>query len=344
MRASVIVVTYNSRSYIAACLRSIEAELGADDELIVVDNGSTDGTAALVRAEFPRARLVAGTNIGYAAGNNQGAQLARGEHLVLLNPDTVVRPGTLAALLAPLAHRIDTALSTARVVHMRRPALINTCGNTMHYTGLTYCRGANRPAGEYAIPAEVDAVSGAAFAIRRAVFEALGGFDERLFMYVEDTDLSLRARLAGYRCVYVPQALVEHDYRPSYSPTKAFYLDRNRHLMLLKNLSRPTYLRMLPGLLLGEAVTWGFLLLRGPRFWGVKPRVYRAIWVERAHIRATRHQRQALGGRPDQALIGRLTYRLDFGQLASRALARAAAAVFHPAFWAARVLMLRGRP
>lgn len=343
MRASVIVVTYNSAASIEACLRSICADMGPHDELIVVDNGSADGTAGLVRTRFPQARLLAGENIGFAGGNNLGAQIARGDYLVLLNPDTVARPGTIDALLAPLARHADVALSTACVVHMRRPAIVNTCGNTMHYTGLAYCRGAGRPAREYAEPADVDAVSGAACAIRRALFAALGGFDQRFFMYVEDTDLSLRARLAGFRCVYTPRALVEHDYQPNYTPAKAFYLDRNRHLMLLKNLRHGTYLRLLPGLLLGELVTWGFLLLKGPRFWGVKLRVYRALWAERAAIRTAYLAGQASRRRTDRAVLARMTWRLDFGQLAGQALTRAAAMIFHPAFWMLRALIAGGR-
>lgn len=339
MRASVIVVGYNSHAYLPQCIESILRELGPHDELIVVDNGSTDGSAGLVAGRFPQARLLRGENAGYAGGNNRGAALARGEYLVFLNPDTVLAPGALHALLAPLEQQPDIGLTTACIVHMNQPELINTCGNTMHYTGLTYCRGAGQPRARYAESAEVDSVSGAAFAMRRALFARLGGFDERFFMYVEDTDLSWRARLAGYRCLYVAGALVMHDYRPSYSPAKAFYLDRNRHLMLLKNLSRGTYARMLPGLLLSELVTWGFMLLKGPRYWGVKPRVYRWLWNQRRAIQTARHEAQ----RNDRELVGRMTHRLDFGQLASRRLARAAALVFHPAFWAARLLLTGGR-
>lgn len=338
MRASVIVVSYNSRRYLPACLDAILAGLSQQDELIVVDNGSTDGSAELVEARYSRAQLLRGENAGYAGGNNRGAAAARGECLVFLNPDTLPAPGALEALLAPLQTRADVALAAACVVHMGQPDVVNACGNTIHYTGLTYCRGAGRPRTEFAATAEVDAVSGAAFAIRRSVFEELGGFDERFFMYVEDTDLSWRARLAGYCCLYVASAVVEHDYHPTYSPSKAFYLDRNRHVMLLKNLSRGTYLRMLPGLLLGEAVTWGFMLLNGPRYWAIKPRVYGWLWRQRHLIRASHHAVQSLRRRDDRAVIRRMTHRLDFGQLASHSLARATALVFHPAFWMARLL------
>jgi GT2 family glycosyltransferase len=284
-------------------------------------------------------RLLRGANTGYAGGNNRGAATAKGDFLVFLNPDTALQPGALAALLAPLEDsRAKIGLTTAQIVHMSRPEEINTCGNTMHYTGLTYCRGAGRPRSEYAASVEVDAVSGAAFAMRRALFVELDGFDEQFFMYVEDTDLSWRARLAGYRCLYVAEAIVAHDYRPSYSPAKAFYLDRNRHMMLRKNVRRATYLRMLPGLLLGEVVTGGFLLLKGPRYWGVKPRVYRWLWEHRRVIRAAGHATQSYRRSADRELVGRMTYRLDFGQLAGRSISRLAGLAFHPAFWAARLL------
>lgn len=343
MRASVIVVSYNSRADLPACLDSILRELGPQDELIVVDNGSGDGSAELVREGYPAARLICGPNTGYAGGNNRGAAEAAGEYLVFLNPDTVLQPGALTALLTPLTWRTPIALTTACVVHRDRPEVVNTCGNTMHYTGLAYCRGAGQPRARYATSVEVDAVSGAAFAIRQKVFAELGGFDEQFFMYVEDTDLSLRARLAGYHCVYVPGAIVEHAYQPAYSPRKAFYLERNRHLMLLKNLSGGTYLRMLPGLALSEAVTWGWLLLKGPRYWGVKPRVYRWLVRERRAISAARRAAQRQRRRADREVVWRLTYRLEFGQLANQYLAALAGAVFHPAFWAARRLAAGGR-
>lgn len=344
MRASLIIVAYNSRAYLGPCIESILDEIGPHDEIIVVDNGSRDGSAHFVRSHYPQVRVICGENVGYAGGNNRGAAAARGQYLVFLNPDTVLHPGSLAALLVPLRAETDVALTTACVVHMRRPELINTCGNTLHYTGLAYCRGANRPRTDYLVACEVDAVSGAAFAIRRAVFEELGGFDEQFFMYVEDTDLSLRARLAGYRCVYVPDAVVEHDYHPAYSPAKAFYLERNRHLMLLKNVSRAMYVRMLPGLLLGEIVTWGFTLLQGPRYWAVKLRVYGWLWRERAAIQEARRRTRACRRCSDRQVWGRLTYRLEFEQLSGRHLARLAALAFHPAFWTARLLFAGGQP
>lgn len=338
MHISVIVVSYNSRADLPSCLGSVVHELGSEDELIVVDNDSIDGSADLVASRYPDVQLIRSENSGYAGGNNRGAALARGQFLVFLNPDTTLRPGALRALIAPLEQHAEIGLTTACIVHMSRPEVINTCGNTMHYTGLTYCRGAGQPRSSYAASAEVDAISGAAFAIRRTLFESLGGFDERFFMYVEDTDLSWRARMAGYRCLYVADAVVAHNYQSSYSQAKAFYLDRNRHLMLLKNLPGAICLRMLPGLLLGEIVTWGFLLLKGRSFWSVKPRVYRWLWTNRRAIRTARKAARAQPRYNDRELVERMSYRLEFRQLAGRHLSRIAALTLHPAFWAARLL------
>lgn len=337
-RASIIIVAYNSARYLRACLDSVQADMGPDDELIVVDNGSGDGGADLVAAEYPRARLLREANIGYAGGNNRGAAIARGRLLVFLNPDTVAEPGTIDALLEPLEREPQVGLSTARVVHMDRPEVINTCGNTMHYTGLTYCRGAGQPREVFAQAGEVDAISGAACAISSELFDRLGGFDERFFMYVEDTDLSWRARLAGYRCWLAPAAVVRHDYRPSYTPGKAFFLDRNRLFLLLKHLPGALLLRLLPALLLSEAVTWGFMLLKGPRFWLVKLRVYAWILSTWRIIRAERHQSVIQRDRL-RVFLRTLTHRLEFGQLAGRRLAQAAGWVFHPAYWLAQRLV-----
>lgn len=336
MRASVIVVSYNSCDYLEACLTSVVEQLTPSDELIVVDNGSTDGSVALIKHRFPAACLLEGSNTGYAGGNNYGASIARGTFLVFLNPDTTLAPAALENLLAPLASSEDIALTTACIVYQQASDTINTCGNIMHYTGLTYCRGAGKPRSTHMLPCEVDAVSGAAFAIRHSVFEELGGFDQQFFMYVEDTDLSLRAKLHGYHCWYAADAIVHHDYQANYTPSKGFYLDRNRHLMLLKNLKWSTYLRLLPGLVVAEIVTWGFLLAKGLRFWHVKPRVYYSLWHLRTSVRAARKyvkMQQIDSG----ALVGQLTYRLEFAQLANRTLSHIASILFHPIFWVARL-------
>jgi GT2 family glycosyltransferase len=343
MRTSVIIVTYNSRCYLSACLQSLLDELDAEDEIIVVDNGSSDGSADFICTHYPQVKLILNPNKGYAGGNNCGAAAANGEYLFFLNPDTCLEKGALSHLLAPLMNDTTVALTTPCIVLMRQPDLINTCGNTMHYTGLTYCRGAGQPRGNYSISTEVDAVSGSAFIIRREMFQTLGGFDECFFMYVEDTDLSWRARLTGGRCLYVAEAVVQHDYHLSYSPEKAFYLDRNRHFMLFKNLKRSTYLRMLPGILLSEIITWGFLLIKGPHYWLVKPKVYYSLFRHRKLVRQAHRRRKKISNQAYREIVEKMSYELEFEQLVNQQLARLAGLVFHPAFWVVRQLFARER-
>jgi GT2 family glycosyltransferase len=338
MRASIIIVSYNSSAYLRACLDSVCQQLTSLDEVIVVDNASSDGSADLVRSHYPAVKLIRAANSGYAGGNNLGAASAAGRYLVFLNPDTLLEADALDALIAPIVGDHAIALSTACLVFMDAPERINACGNTVHYTGLAYCRGLGQSRDAYNNSSVVDSVSGAAFAIRRSVFEQLGGFDTRFFMYVEDTDLSLRARLAGYRCWYAADAVIRHDYRPSYSPKKAYYVDRNRHLLLQKNFSRASYRQLLPGILVAELLTCAFLLLHGPSYWLVKLRVYWAIWQ---YWQANRHAPVAHATPIERKLLQELSFQLAFGQFAHPLLAALASALLHPLF---RILQPYARP
>jgi GT2 family glycosyltransferase len=333
-RASVIVVNHNGRDYLDACLDSLRegGELGY--EVIVVDNASGDGSAECVAACHPQVRLIRSeTNLGFGAGSNLGARWARGKYLAFLNPDTKAQPGWLEALIAALEQDPDAGLATALVLLMDEPDRVNTCGNDMHVTGLTLCRGMGARRDALTGTAEVGAVSGAAFVIRRDLFEALGGFDESFFLYVEDSDLSLRARLAGHRILAVPEAVVYHDYRLRFGQQKAFYQERNRALMLLKVFRWRTLLILAPALAVGEVVTWGFLLLRERRQWAQKLRAYGWIMRHWARILESRHRTQALRRVRDRELIRSLTHRLGYEQTGEGMAPRLAHALFDPLFW-----------
>lgn len=257
--ASIIIVAYNSAAHLGPCLRSLVATCCDTCEIIVVENASPDtaATAALV-AQFPQVRLITSLdNVGFAAGCNLGAQHATAPYLVFLNPDTVVEAGWLPALLAPLKRDPTIGMTTGQLLLLHQPDTINACGLVSHITGLTLCRGMGLPRGSFPSEQEVNAVSGAVCAIRRELFGALGGFDATYFTYVEDTDLSWRVRLAGYRCVYLPGAVVYHDYALRFGPRKTFYQERNRAMLLLKHLRAPTFVVYWPVLLLGELISWG---------------------------------------------------------------------------------------
>jgi GT2 family glycosyltransferase len=265
--ASVIVVGYNSREYLDRCFLSLlRVEYPGKFDILFVDNRSEDNSADYVRLAYPTVRVVdANENLGYAGGNNLGARRSSGDVLVFLNPDTEVEPGWLAALVSPMVADSGVGLTTSRILMMHDRGRINTCGNEVSLAGITWCRGAGQPAQDFDLDADVSAVSGCSFAIRRSLYTDLEGFDERFFMYLEDTDLSWRARALGYRCRYVASSIVYHDYSLSLSPRKVELLERNRYRMLGKHLSLRSVLALTPALLSTEVLTWGYSTLRGPR-------------------------------------------------------------------------------
>lgn len=193
-----------------------------------------------------------------------------------------------------------------------------------------------RPRETYPAAVEVDAVSGAVFAMRRTLFAALGGFDSSFFLYMEDTDLSLRARLAGYRCFYTPASVVARDYRLRVGPQKMYYQERNRYLMLLKTLRWRSLAALLPALLLAELLAWGFVLLRDRANAANKLRAYHWVAHNWRAIMQSRQHTQAGRRCSDRALLASCAYQLDFRQTGAGGAALLAAALFNPLFALAR--------
>jgi GT2 family glycosyltransferase len=339
-KASVIIVNHNGREYLGECLRSLLNKDRQDCEIILVDNASTDGSPEYVEQAFPEALVIRNeVNQGFGQGSNVGAQRAKGRYLAFLNQDTVVEPGWLEALIAALEADPKAGLATSKILLLTDPGRVNTCGNEMHYTGLTLCRGAGMDRSAFTDLAEVGAVSGAAFLVRKDVFEALGRFDETFFLYMEDTDLSWRARLVGYRCIYVPSSVVYHDYTLRFGPKKTFYQERNRYLMLLKGLRWRTLLLLLPALFLAEVVTWGFVLLRERRLTN-KLRAYAWIVKHWSQVMESRRQVQARRNILDHDLISKCTHRLAYEQTGDDLVARLAHIMFDPLFFVLQRLTL----
>jgi GT2 family glycosyltransferase len=258
-----------------------------------------------------------------------------------LNQDVVVDAGWLEALVSTLNDKPEAGLVTSKVLLLRDPQRINTCGNQMHLSGLTLCRGFGAERTCFREPDEVSAVSGASFAMRRDLFATLGGFDPSFYLYMEDTDLSLRARLAGHRCLYVPQSIVYHDYNLRFGPRKTFYQERNRYLILLKILRWRTLFVLLPTLLLAELVTWGFVISREPLRIANKLRAYAWILRHWRTVMGLRRHTQTLRRISDRDLLALATHQLDFEQTGPGILARPAHLLFDPLFLALRAWTLR---
>lgn len=203
--SSIVIVSWNGRQYLEPCLNAVAAQQGVDAETILVDNGSTDGTAAFVGERFPWVRLVAlDQNRGFAGGNNAGAREARGRFIVLLNNDTVPESGWLAALLRGRDAGGPNALASSRIVYMHDPRVIDSAGDGLLRWGGAFKRHHGASTESATESREVFGVCGAACVIPRTVFEELGGFDEDFFVSHEDVDLSYRARLLDIRAAMSP--------------------------------------------------------------------------------------------------------------------------------------------
>jgi GT2 family glycosyltransferase len=254
---SVIVVSWNGRRYLEDCLRAVEAQEGVDAEIVLVDNGSTDGTALFVRSRFPAVRIVAlGENRGFAGGNNAGAREARGQYLAFLNNDTVAETGWLRALRGGVDADRGAVLVTSRIVYMHDPNVVDSAGDGAYRSGGAFKRHHGEPASAATQPAEVFGVCGAACLIPKAVFEELGGFDEDFFASHEDVDLSYRARLRGYRCRYEPAAVVRHHGSATLGTISRFAVfqgQRNLEWVYVKNTPATLLLQTLPGHMLYNA-------------------------------------------------------------------------------------------
>ncbi len=336
MRASIIIVNYNGGELLQRCVQAAVSGLPPTntDEILLVDNVSTDGSADAVEANFPTVQVIRSTeNLGFAGGNNLAVQYAKGEYLAFLNPDAVAEPAWHDQLIAALETTPQAGMATSKIVLLEKPDTINTCGGEMHITGLTLCRGMGAPHNTYTQQDEVSAISGAAFAMRRDLYLELGGFDESFFLYIEDTDLSLRVRLAGYRCIYVPTSLVYHNYELRFGPKKTLYQERNRYRMLLKSLHWQTILALLPALLLAEIVTWGFVVLRDRKRFMNKLHAYVSIAQHWPTIMQQRADVQATRRVSDHELLALCTYRIAYEQTGESFSARMAQALFDPVFF-----------
>ena len=196
-RTSVIVLNYNGAAFIDRCLDAVSTQSGSF-ETVVVDNHSSDGSAESAR-RHPTVRVLAlEANRGFAGGNNAGAAAAQAtDYFVFLNNDTVAQPQWLDALVATLDARPDVALATSHIVSLKDPDVIDSAGDGYLWAGGAFKRWHGERTRPGAAVEEVFGACGASFAIRRSVFESLGGFDERFFMVYEDVDLSVPRQAPG---------------------------------------------------------------------------------------------------------------------------------------------------
>jgi GT2 family glycosyltransferase len=238
--ASAIVLNYNGRGFVEESVQSLLAQDLPGLEVIVVDNGSTDGSADDVERTFAgRVRVLRSPrNLGFGAGNNLGIREARGRHLILLNNDAVAAPSFARELVAAAEADDTVGMVAARVLEYARRNVLDTVGHLLYPDGLNRGRGRlEEDRGQYDACRTTLFPSGAAALYTRRMLDDIGLFDETFFLYGDDAELGLRGRLARWGCALAPRAIAYHHYSRSagaYSRLKAFYVERNRVLVLFR--------------------------------------------------------------------------------------------------------------
>lgn len=251
---SVVVLNWNGRHLMQTCLDALLDQVYPEVEVIVVDNASTDGSCPFLRERYgSRFQIVElEENAGYAGGNNAGFAVASGEFLVTLNNDTRVAPGWIQALVDAASRSDRIGICASRQMKMDDPDVIDSVGIGIHRNAQSRSIGnRERYQGQYGSPMEVFGAHGASAFYRRRALEEAGGLDEDFFAYEEEFDLCWRMRLLGWRCLYVPGAVLEHQVGATVRkrPGLHEYLSaRNRILCILKNYPRGVLLESIPEL------------------------------------------------------------------------------------------------
>jgi len=256
-RAAVIIPNWNGARLLRPCLASLLTQTFRDFEIIVADNGSSDESLAMLRDEFPTVRALAlPTNGGYTGGCNAGIRASAAEIVVMLNNDTEAEPDWLASLIAALARHPEAGMATSRIMLFDRRDTLNAAGDIYRRNGIPDSRGVwQRYGPPYDEERLVFGGSGGALALRRAMLDEIGLFEERFFMYCEDVDLSWRAQLAGYRCVYVPTAVIYHHLSATGGGAlSSYYVGRNTLWTLARNYPPPLLRRYWPAIARAQ---WG---------------------------------------------------------------------------------------
>jgi GT2 family glycosyltransferase len=340
--ASILLINYNGWDDLSRCLPSVIADaMNHNYEILVVDNCSTDDSVQKIIETFPQVRLIRNSvNGGFGMGNNIAAHSAKGKYLAFLNADTIVEKDWLEELIKALQFNPQIGMATSKILLMSDPNRINACGNNVHLSGLTLCRGAGQDKNAFSKSHLINAVSGAAFIMRKDLFHAVGGFDDMFFMYMEDTDLSLRTQLAGRSIQFVPSSIIYHDYTLTFGPLKTFYQERNRYLMLLKNFRLATLLVLSPILLLAEIISWGYILLYNRTRFSNKLQAYLWLFQHYQEIQSAHRNTQLIRRVQDRKLLSTLAWQIDFEQTGENWISQISHVVFDTIFFLLRFYLL----
>jgi GT2 family glycosyltransferase len=265
---SVLVLNWNGAGCLPRCLDALARQTYPDFEVLVLDNASTDGSADGVEQRWPGFRLVRfERNLGFAAGNNRGAALAKGRWLAFLNNDAFPEPDWLAGLAQAAAEYPEYAFFASRLISAANPQRVQATGDVLHASGAAWSRDNGLPADQAQRPMEeVFSASAAAAMYARQAFQDAGGFTEAFGSHLEDVDLGFRLRLRGERCLYVPAAVAAHVGGASYgveSERTVYQVQRNLVWLYWADMPARLFWKHLPAHLLANLIFLAHYTLRG---------------------------------------------------------------------------------
>lgn len=304
---SIIILNYNAGQLLINCVESLLKMNYPNYEIIVVDNASHDQSHKKCKEMFPQINLIENKeNLGYCEGNNVGIRAAKGEFLVILNPDTIVAQNWLSELVYAYGKK-GQGLYQPKILSLYEEGILQSTGNMLHVFGFGFARDKGiKDDSRYTDIQEIGYASGTCLFTSALTMKKIGLFDPFLFLYHDDLDLGWRAAQLNIKSYYVPLSVIYHaeSYNLRWGEKKFFWLERNRRYCLLTHYSKDTYNKMRSSLFIVEILVWFFYLKKG--FLGAKIKAELEIRKNRKHIETKYNELESKKLVPDVELISRL--------------------------------------
>lgn len=301
---SVIILNYNAGDLLINCVESILNSKFSNFEIIVVDNVSTDQSHSRCKEKFNQITLLENkANLGYCEGNNVGIRIAKGDFIVVLNPDTIVEPSWLNELLAAF-DKYGDGIYQPKILSLNEKNVLQSTGNMIHLFGFGYSRDLGViDSNQHNVIEEIGYAAGTCLFTSSTTFKKVGLFDPFIFLYHDDLDFGWRAMQQGLKSYYVPSSVLYHvkSYTLKWSAQKFFWLERNRKYCLLTHYSKETYQKMRPFLALADILVWFVYLSKG--FAGAKIKADREINSNKKQIYDKYQELESKKLVPDREII-----------------------------------------
>jgi len=301
---SIIILNYNAGQILLDCFESVIKTNYDNFEIIIVDNASEDKSYRKCKEKFERTRIIEnGKNLGYCEGNNIGIREAKGDYIVILNPDTIVESNCIEELISAYS-KFGEGLYQPKILSLNEKQVLQSTGNMLHIFGFGFAKDKGRKDGEGDEEIKkIGYASGTCLFTSRNVLDKVGLLDSFLFLYHDDLDLGWRASQIGINSYYVPKSKIYHveSYSLKWSAKKFYWLERNRKYCLLTHYSKSTYAKMYSSLCLVDLFVWFFYLSKG--FVGAKIKADLDILRNKKSIEKKYQELESKKIVPDEELI-----------------------------------------